>query len=119
MEIFSFFFKQESLFLGNICEEKKYKMGNSNWNPFKKERHEKEKKEPEWDFDPRAENFYLGRVNENGDNDLKLAYFSDGHSDRYYRRSELEPPKIQPPAEPFKNNAHEGNRKRKWFRGNE
>jgi osmotically-inducible protein OsmY len=90
------------------------------WNPYKDDRRvSDEYKDSKWNFDPRDENYYLGRINESGNNDMSREYYSDGHSDRYYRRDELE--KRNEMAEndykisnPFKNNDFYGHRKRNY-----
>lgn len=66
-------------------------MKDYNWNPFKKNwRHSDEYQNSNWNFDQRDENYYLGRIDESGNNDMSREYYSDGRTDRYYRKSELE-----------------------------
>ena len=86
------------------------------WNPYKDEdakslRHHA----TSWNFDSRNESYYLGKVNESGDNDLKMSYFTDGKTGRYYRKGEIiqreEKAQIK---EPFLNNSYEGKRKRNF-----
>jgi len=86
------------------------------WNAYKNEdakslRHHA----TSWNFDPRNESYYLGKVNENQENDLNMRYFSDGKTGRYYRKSEIiaqeENPQVK---EPFRNNSYEGKRKRNF-----
>ena len=68
-----------------------------------------------WNFDERNENYYLGKINENGETDLKMSYFSDGKTGRYYRKGELiTNPQNVVNVEPFKNNSYEGKRKRSF-----
>ena len=71
---------------------------------------------PGWDFDPRNESYYLGKINETGNNDLEMRYYTDGKTDRYYRRGEIIPQEenMEINKDPFKNNSLEGKRKRNF-----
>jgi len=89
----------------------------SDWNPYKsKNSHAKETSGPAWDFDPRNESYYLGKINESGDNDLDMRYYTDGKTGRYYRRGEVihQEGNLEINKDPFKNNGLEGKRKRKF-----
>jgi hypothetical protein len=69
----------------------------------------------DWNFDPRNENYYLGKINESGDTDLNMSYFTDGKTDRYYRKGEMiQPEEATVVKEPFRNNSYEGKRKRNY-----
>lgn len=71
--------------------------------------------ETSWNFDARNENYYLGKINEDGETDLKMSYFSDGKTSRYYRKGELiNNSENVVVAEPFRNNSYEGKRKRNF-----
>ena len=95
-------------------------MRDYNWNPYKDNRHSSDQyRNSNWNYDPRDENYYLGRINQSGNNDMTREYYSDGYSDRYYRRNELE--KRNEMAEndyknrnPFRNNDFYGHRKRDY-----
>ena len=72
--------------------------------------------DPNWNFDPRNENWYLGKINKSGDNDLNMRYYTDGETGRYYRKGEIiptnEPAKIV--QKPFLNNSYEGEREKNF-----
>ncbi|MEO6906213.1 MAG: hypothetical protein ABI148_07620 [Ginsengibacter sp.] len=70
----------------------------------------------DWNFDPRNENYYLGKINESGESDDNMRYFTDGKTGRYYRKGEIIPPTETEPVikEPFLNNSLEGKRKRNF-----
>lgn len=93
-------------------------MRDYNWNPYKGNWHSSDQyRNSNWNYDPRDENYYLGRINESGNNDMSREYYSDGHSDRYYRRNELEKPNEMGENDykirnPFKNNNFYDRRKR-------
>ncbi|MEO5908453.1 MAG: hypothetical protein ABIR50_11625 [Ginsengibacter sp.] len=75
--------------------------------------------DPNWNYDPRNESYYLGRINKSGNNDLDMRYYTDGHSDRYYRNDEMEEKNNVPDSDleikdPYKNNDFEGHRKRNY-----
>lgn len=98
-------------------------MRDYDWNPYKDDwRHSDEYRDSDWDYDPRDENYYLGRINQQQETDLTRRYYSDGHSDRYYRNDEVKelkennpmPYKNYQPAHPFKNNDFYGNKKRNY-----
>ena len=86
------------------------------WNPFKIEDGEYLRKHAtSWNFDARNENYYLGKVTDTGENDLNMSYFTDGKTDRFYRKGEMiEQQEKAPVKEPFKNNSYEGKRKRNF-----
>ena len=66
-------------------------MRDYNWNPYKDNwRFSDQYHDSNWNYDPRDQNYYLGRINQSGNNDMSREYFTDNHTDRYYRRSELE-----------------------------
>ncbi|MGN6533835.1 MAG: hypothetical protein ACTHK0_18990 [Ginsengibacter sp.] len=85
------------------------------WNPFKIDdaepilHHQKA-----WNFDPRNESYYLGRVNESRENDLNMRYFTDGKTGRYYRKGEMQQEENTAVKEVFRNNSHEGKRTRNF-----
>jgi CRISPR/Cas system CMR-associated protein Cmr5 small subunit len=86
------------------------------WNPFKIDdaeslRHHKKA----WNFDQRNESYYLGKINEAGESDLKMRYFTDGKSSRYYRKGEIiRQEENLEVKEPFRNNSNEGKRTRNF-----
>lgn len=80
-----------------------------------------------WDYDPRDENYYLGRIppeiRDYGNIDLDQRYYTDG-SDRYYRNEEIRQGRGLPPnnyqlkdSHPYKNNDFYGERKRNYSWG--
>ena len=94
------------------------------WNPYPHDWHESNQySNSDWNFDPRDENYYLGRINNNGNIDLDQRYYTDG-SDRYYRNEEVERHMSLPPHDyklkddhPYKNNDFYGERKRNYSWG--
>ena len=70
----------------------------------------------DWNFDPRNENYYLGKINESGESDSEMRYFTDGKTGRYYRKDEIIPSSETEAVvkEPFRNNSLEGKRKRNF-----
>ncbi|MEO8719628.1 MAG: hypothetical protein ABI372_00885 [Ginsengibacter sp.] len=75
---------------------------------------------PKWNFDPRNENYYLGKINESGNTDPDMSYYTDGESDRYYRRNELKintdpDSEIVHISKPYINNNFEGRKRRKYI----
>ncbi|MGN6530221.1 MAG: BON domain-containing protein [Ginsengibacter sp.] len=89
------------------------------WNPYKGDWHDSDiYRDSDWNYDPRDQNYYLGRINESGNNDLNQRYYTDNYSDRYYRRDELENaldrPPVYPPEYPYINNDFEGHKKRNY-----
>lgn len=86
------------------------------WNPYDdKDVEPLEKPAKDWNFDFRNQSYYLGKINESGDNDLDMRYYTDGKTGRYYRKGEIisdEKPLM--PEKPFINNAHEGVRKKNF-----
>jgi hypothetical protein len=87
------------------------------WNPFKIEDGESLRHhETAWNFDQRNENYYLGKINDSGESDSNMRYFTDGTSGRFYRKGEIIPceEKEVVVKEPFRNNSHEGKRKRNF-----
>jgi hypothetical protein len=94
-------------------------MRDYNWNPYKDNwRFSDQYHGSNWNYDPRDENYYLGRINEPGNEDMSREYFSDGHTHKYYRRDELEdkykPLENYEKRNPFKNNDFYGSRKRNY-----
>lgn len=95
-------------------------MRDYNWNPYKDNWHHSDQyRDSNWNYDSRDENYYLGRINESGNNDMSREYYSDGHTDRYYRRHELEKPNEivendYRDRNPYKNNDFYGHRKRDY-----
>ncbi|MGN6195925.1 MAG: BON domain-containing protein [Ginsengibacter sp.] len=95
-------------------------MRDYNWNPYKDNwRSSDQYQDSNWDYDPRDQNYYLGRINQSGNNDMSREYFADDHTDRYYRRSELENKKgtmenDYQVRDPYKNNDFYGHRKRNY-----
>lgn len=90
---------------------------NSDWNPYKSDNGQaNEPSAPSWDFDPRNESYYLGKINESGNNDLGMRYYTDGKTGRYYRKGEIiqQEGNVEINKEPFKNNSLEGKRKRNF-----
>ncbi len=96
---------------------------NSDWNPYKSDNDNKsdngqanKPSAPAWDFDPRNESFYLGKINDSGNNDLGMRYYTDGKTGRYYRKGEIIPQEenVEINKDPFKNNSLEGKRKRNF-----
>lgn len=91
------------------------------WNPYHGDWHDPDiYKNQYWNYDPRDQNYYLGRINKSGNNDLKMRYYTDGYSDRYYRNNEVE--KRNGMAEndfkirdPYKNNDYYGHRKSNYI----
>jgi hypothetical protein len=87
------------------------------WNPYNdKDAEPLERPAKDWNFDFRNQSFYLGKVNENGDNDLNMRYYTDEKTGRYYRKGEIVP-KAEPEktaAKPFINNSYEGERKKNF-----
>ena len=89
----------------------------SDWNPYKSDNDQaNETSGPAWNLDPRNESYYLGKINESGNNDLEMRYYTDGKTGRYYRRGEIIPQEgnVEINKDPFKNNALEGKRKRNF-----
>ncbi len=86
------------------------------WNPFKIEDAESSRHhEKAWNFDERNESYYLGRINECGESDLTMRYFTDGNTGRYYRKGEIIPQEENTEVkEPFLNNSYEVKRKRNF-----
>jgi len=89
------------------------------WNPYKGDWHDSDiYTDSNWNYDPRDQNYYLGRINKPGNNDLNMRYYTDDYSDRYYRHDELENandrPPVYPPEPPFKNNDFYGHRKKNY-----
>lgn len=86
------------------------------WNPFKKDDGESLRHhETAWNFDQRNESYYLGKINESGDNDSQMSYFTDGKTSRYYRKGEvIQQEENAVVKEPFRNNSYEGKRKRNF-----
>lgn len=93
-------------------------MRDYDWNPYQGDwRKSNNYSDSNWNYDPRDQNYYLGRINESGNNDLNERYYTDNYSDRYYRRTELEDanrPRVYPPEHPYKNNDFYGHRKRNY-----
>lgn len=95
-------------------------MKDYNWNPYEGDWRESNIYEDQnWNYDPRDQNYYLGRINKSGNNDLNMRYYTDGYSDRYYHHNELE--KRNGMAETYykmgdryKNNDFYGHRKRNY-----
>ena len=91
------------------------------WNPYKDDRRGSDiYKDSNWNFDPRNENYYLGKINKSGNNDLSRSYYTDGHSDRFYRQNEMEKRNDMSEndyqiSDPYKNNNFEGHKKRNYF----
>ncbi len=87
------------------------------WNPYEGDDAEPlEKPAKAWNFDYRNQSYYLGKINESGNNDPDMRYYTDGVTGRYYRKGEVVPGE-KPPViaqKPFINNAHEGVRKRNF-----
>jgi len=69
-----------------------------------------------WNFDPRNENYYLGKINESGESDANMRYFTDGKTGSFYRKGEIIPQQETNAIikEPFRNNSLEGRRKRNF-----
>ncbi len=94
------------------------------WNPYPHDWHKSnDYRNSRWNYDPRDENYYLGRIDNSGDSDPDQRYYSDG-SDRYYRNEEVRQRIELPPGEhelkdehAFKNNAFYGERKRNYSWG--
>jgi hypothetical protein len=86
------------------------------WNPYDdKDVEPLEKPAKDWNFDFRNQSYYLGKINESGDNDPDMRYYTDGKTGRYYRKGEIVPDeKSLMPEKPFINNAHEGVRKKNF-----
>lgn len=86
------------------------------WNPYKDEDAEYLRRhKTSWNFDPRNESYYLGKINEAGDSDSKMSYFTDGKTGRYYRKGEIiEGERNVDVKEPFRNNSYEGSRKKNF-----
>ncbi len=85
------------------------------WNPYKDDWHDSDiYRDSNWNYDPRDENYYLGRINQSGNNDLNQRYYTDNYSDRYYRQDELEKTNDRPPEHPYKNNDFYGHKKRNY-----
>ena len=94
-------------------------MRNYDWNPYKDEwHHSDEYKNTYWNYDPRDENYYLGKINTPQNTDMSKRYYSDGYSDRYYHNDELKQnnpaPENSQPKHPYVNNDFLGNRKRNY-----
>lgn len=94
------------------------------WNPYPKDWHKSNQYEnSRWNYDPRDENYYLGRINNYGNIDMDQRYYTDG-SDRYYRNEEVRQ-KIELPGNkyqirndhPYKNNDFYDERKRNYSWG--
>lgn len=89
------------------------------WNPYKDDRRVSDDyKDSNWNYDPRDQNYYLGRINESGNNDMNMRYYTDG-SDRYYRHNEMEKRNDMASNDykirnPYKNNDFEGHRKKNY-----
>lgn len=94
------------------------------WNPYPHDWHESDDyRNSRWNFDPRDQDYYLGRINNNGNNNLDQRYYTDG-SDRYYRNEEVERRTGLPPnkdklrdVQPYKNNNFYGHKKRNFSWG--
>lgn len=94
------------------------------WNPYQGDWHESnEYRNSDWNFDPRDESYYLGRINNDRNIDMDQRYYSDG-SDRYYRNDEVQQQLGLPPNKyqlkdnhPYKNNDFYGERKRNYSWG--
>lgn len=85
------------------------------WNPYEGDWHQSDEyKDSDWNYDPRDQNYYLGSINQSGNNDLNMRYYTDNYSDRYYRNEELERTREQPPEHPYKNNDFYGHKKRNY-----
>lgn len=87
------------------------------WNPFKIDDGESIRHhEQSWNFDQRNESYYLGKINEVGDSDSGMRYFTDGKTGRYYRKGEIIPQEETETdiKDPFRNNSYEGKRKRNF-----
>ena len=86
------------------------------WNPFKKDDAESLRHhQTAWNFDERNESYYLGKINESGDTDPKMSYFTDGTTGRYYRKGEIIRKENEADnVEPFRNNSYEGKRKKNF-----
>lgn len=91
------------------------------WNPYRGDWHHSDiYRDSNWNFDRRNENYYLGRINKSGDNNLRMSYYTDGHSDRYYRNIEMEKRNEMAQndyqiSDPYKNNNFEGHKKRNYI----
>jgi hypothetical protein len=90
------------------------------WNPYKDDWRDSDiYRDSNWNFDPRNENYYLGRINKSGNNDLTRSYYTDNHSDRYYRNDEIQQrnnvAENYQPQRPYKNNNFEGHKKRNYI----
>lgn len=91
------------------------------WNPYRGDWRDSDIYEDQnWNYDPRDQNYYLGRIDQSGNNDLNMRYYTDGNSDRYYRHNEME--KRNEMAEndykirnPYKNNDFYGHKKRNYI----
>ncbi len=94
------------------------------WNPYPGDwRASNEYSNADWNYDPRDESYYLGRINNDGNIDMDQRYYTDG-SDRYYRNEEVDRQIGLPPHKdelrndhPYKNNDFYGARKRNYFWG--
>jgi lipopolysaccharide export LptBFGC system permease protein LptF len=87
------------------------------WNPFKIDDGESIRHhEQSWNFDQRNESYYLGKINDAGDSDSSMRYFTDGKTGRYYRKGEIMPEEENETEikDPFRNNSYEGKRKRNF-----
>lgn len=87
------------------------------WNPYnEKDAEPLERPAKDWNFDFRNQSYYLGKINESGDNDPNMRYYTDGVTGRYYRKGEVaptgEPEKVA--QKPFINNSYEGERKKNF-----
>jgi hypothetical protein len=86
------------------------------WNQFKIHDGESIRHhEKAWNFDERNESYYLGKINQAGESDPNMRYFTDGKTGRYYRKGEIiAREENQDVKEPFRNNSLEGKRKRNF-----
>ncbi|MEO8819905.1 MAG: BON domain-containing protein [Ginsengibacter sp.] len=99
-------------------------MKDYNWNPYPKDWHKSDQyKNSDWNFDPRDQSYYLGKVNNYENTDLEKRYYTDG-SDRYYSNEEikrhegLQAHKNQiKDTDPYKNNDFYGHRSRNYSWG--
>ena len=45
------------------------------WNPYEGDWHQSDEyKDSDWNYDPRDQNYYLGSINQSGNNDLNMRY---------------------------------------------
>lgn len=99
-------------------------MRDYNWNPYPKNWHKSDQyRNSDWNYDPRDQNYYLGKINDYENTNPDERYYTDG-SDRYYTNEEIKrhqglqpyPRKIKD-TEPYKNNDFEGHRSRNYSWG--